>query len=124
MKNTILAGILFAFIAILMYSLGSHSIKPLLVERQMTESFQIACSFTMYHALALILIGILMHLFPAVKFHYVAVGMVTGSFLFQGVIFLKSFVDIGHLGILNPIGGSILFLSWIYFFYLIAKSVK
>jgi len=124
MKLIIATGIFFAFISILMNALGSHAIKATLIERQMVESFQIACNFTMYHGLALILLGILMHLFPEIKFNYVALGFVLGSILFQGVIFSKSFVDVGKLGLLNPIGGSILFLSWIYFFYLVIKFVK
>jgi len=124
MKVTIAIGIVFAFVSILMNALGSHAIKPILIERQMVESFQIACNFTMYHGLALIVLGILIHLFPDIKLRYVTIGFVAGSILFQGVIFIKSFVDIGKLGILNPVGGSILFLSWIYFFYLVVRFVK
>ena len=124
MKLSIVIGIVFAFLSILMNALGSHAIKPILLERQMSDSFQIACNFTMYHGLALIIIGILLKLFPEIKFQYVSYGFIVGSFLFQGVIFLKSFVDIGNLGILNPIGGSILFLSWIYFFYLAIRFIK
>lgn len=124
MKITIATGILFAFIAILFGALGSHAIKATLVERQMVESFQIARDFTMYHGLALILLGILMHLFPEIKFSYVAIAFVLGSVLFQGVIFVKSFVDVGKLGILNPVGGSILFLGWIFFFYLVIRFIK
>ncbi|MFN8255200.1 MAG: DUF423 domain-containing protein [Bacteroidales bacterium] len=123
-KFTILTGILFAFISILMYSLGSHAIKDLLEKKMMTDSYQIACSFTMYHALALILLGLLMKVFPDIKFGYVAIGFITGSLLFQGVIFLKAFSEITKLGFLNPVGGSILFLSWILFFYLVLKNLK
>ena len=124
MKLTIATGILFAFISILFGALGSHAIKPTLIERQMVESFEIARDFTMYHGLALILLGILMHLFPEIKFNYVAIAFAAGSLLFQGVIFTKSFIDIGKFGILNPIGGSILFIGWIYFFYLVIKHIK
>jgi uncharacterized membrane protein YgdD (TMEM256/DUF423 family) len=124
MKLTIATGILFAFVSILFGALGSHALKPTLVERQAVESFQIARDFTMYHGLALILLGILMHLFPTIKFNYVAIAFVAGSLLFQGVIFTKSFVDVGKFGILNPIGGSILFLGWIYFFYLVVRHIK
>jgi len=124
MKVSLALGIIFAFISILMNALGSHAVRSILIERQMMESFQIACNFTMYHGLALILIGILIHLLPEVKFQYVGYGFIAGSILFQGVIFLKSFIDIGKLGILNPIGGSILFLSWIYFFYLVTRFIK
>jgi len=124
MKTTIASGILFAFFSILMSALGSHAFKETIIERGMSESFVIACNFTMYHGLAMILLGILIHLFDQIKFQYVAIGFVTGSLLFQGFIFLKTFVDIGKLGIMNPIGGSILFLSWIYFFYLVVRFIK
>ncbi len=124
MKTTIAIGIFFAFFSILMNALGSHAVKTTLIERQMVDSYQIACNFTMYHGLALILLGIFIHLFPDIKFEYVSYGFIAGSLLFQGVIFFKSFADVGKLGMLNPIGGSILFLSWIYFFYIVVRFVK
>ena len=124
MKITIATGILFAFISILFGALGSHALKPILLERQTVENFQIARDFTMYHGLALILLGILMHLFPDIKFKYVAIAFVVGSILFQGITFTKSFMDVGKFGILNPIGGSILFLGWILFFILVIKQLK
>ena len=124
MKYTMLAGILFAFISILFYSLGSHTVKSMLEQKMMTDSYNIACSFTMYHGLALILLGLLMKNFPEAKFQYVSIGFIAGSLLFQGIIFLKAFSEITKLGFLNPVGGSILFLSWILFFFQVLKRMK
>lgn len=124
MKFTIAIGVLFAIISIIAGALGSHALKPILMERQTLDSFQIARDYTMYHGLALILLGILIHLFPQVKLNYVAICFVVGSLLFQGIVFVKSFTDVGTLGILNPIGGTILLLGWGYFFFLVIRGLK
>lgn len=123
-KLTIATGIIFAFISILFSAMGSHALKPTLVERNMVESFQIASSFMMYHGLALILLGIMMHIFSGINFTPVYFAFVVGSLLFQGMIYLKSFVDVGKLSLLNPVGGSILFAGWLYLLFLVLKNVR
>lgn len=123
-KYALATGILFVLISIVFNALGSHAIKATLEARQAAESFQIACNFTMYHGLGLILLGIMMHIWPQVNFNLVFGAFVLGSLFFQGIIFTKSFVDVGKLGILNPIGGSILMLGWLYFLFLVLKNIR
>jgi uncharacterized membrane protein YgdD (TMEM256/DUF423 family) len=124
LKYTLATGILFVLISIVFNALGSHAIKATLEAREATDSFQIACNFTMYHGLGLILLGIMMHVFPHINFNLVFAAFVLGSVFFQGVIFTKSFVDVGKLGVLNPIGGSILMLGWLYFLFLVLKNIR
>lgn len=122
-KFTIAVGIIFVFISILFNALGSHALKQTLLERQAVDSFQIACNFTMYHGLALILLGLFMHVFPQINFIWVVGLILAGSVLFQGVIFLKSLTGVQGFGFLNPIGGMLLFLGWIYFLILVLRKI-
>jgi uncharacterized membrane protein YgdD (TMEM256/DUF423 family) len=107
-----------------MSALGSHALSGILSENGSRDNFALANQFMMYHALALILLSILYHLFPDINFNYAAYGFITGSIMFQGVLYLKSFYPDSSLGFLNPIGGSILMLSWLYFLFLVLKNLK
>jgi len=124
MKTIIGTGIIFAFISILMSALGSHAVKQALIDNNSVDNFNLAGQFTMYHGLALIALGILYHLFPEVKFNFVAWAFITGSIMFQGILYVKSFYPECKLGFLNPIGGSVLMIGWLYFLYLLIRHVK
>lgn len=121
MKVIIGTGVVFAFTSILMSALGSHAVKQTLLDNMAGENYSLANQFTMYHGLALIVIGILYHIFPDVKFNYVAWMFVAGSIMFQGILYLKSFYPDSKLGFFNPIGGSVLMLAWLYFLFLIIR---
>ena len=101
--------------------LGSHAVRQTLLNNHAVENYNLASQFTMYHALALILIGILYHIFPEVKFNHIAWAFIAGSIMFQGILYVKSFYPDCKLGFLNPIGGSVLMLGWLYFLYLIIR---
>ncbi len=124
MKTILATGVLFAFISIIMSALSSHALRDILNENSATNNFALANQFMMYHALALILIAILYHLFPDINFNYVAYAFIAGSIMFQGILYLKSFYPESKLGFFNPIGGTILMLGWLYFLYLVIKEVK
>lgn len=124
MKVIVTTGALFALISIIMSALGSHALKQILVENNSIENFNLASQFTMYHGLALIMVGIIYHLFPDVKFNYVTWAFIAGSVLFQGILYVKSFYPDCKLGFLNPIGGSVLMIAWAYFIYLVLRFMK
>ena len=106
-------GALYGFIGVIANSLSSHAIKPQLEVRNKLDSFNIAADFMIYHGIALLLIGILVHQFPKAGFHWTGWAFVLGSLLFQISVFVKSFVDIGVFGAMTPIGGLILMLGWL-----------
>ncbi len=124
MKTIIGTGIFFAFISIVMSALGSHAVKQVLTDNHSIENFNLAGQFTMYHGLALIVLGILYHLFPEIKFNQVAWAFIAGSIMFQGILYVKSFYPECKLGFLNPIGGSVLMIGWLYFLYLVIRFIK
>ncbi len=113
MKLFLSTGFLYGFIGVVANSLSSHSIKPQLEARDKLESFNTAADFMIYHGLALILVSILTNIFPKAGFQWTGWAFLAGSLLFQGSVFIKSFVDIGKLGMLTPLGGAILILGWL-----------
>lgn len=113
----LISGGISAFIGIFTRSLSSHAIKPFLTERGKLDNFNLAADYLLFHALALIAIAILCHLFPEAKFHRPGWALIIGSLLFQGSVLLKSCVSIAPFGLITPVGGAVLMLGWILLIY-------
>jgi uncharacterized membrane protein YgdD (TMEM256/DUF423 family) len=114
-KAFIVAAGLMGFAGTLARSLSSHAIKPVLVANGKLEIFNLASDFLLFHSLALMGIALLCHFFPKANFKWSGVLFVLGSVAFQGSLLLKSFFELGPLGIFTPIGGALLMLAWLSF---------
>tara|TARA_R100000935_G_scaffold15007_1_gene29824 strand:- start:76 stop:465 length:390 start_codon:yes stop_codon:yes gene_type:complete len=110
-----IAGILFGLIGILIGAFGAHGLKPLLTTEALT-TLETGVKYQMYHALLLILLGILVHngqQFPKALFYLLIIGLI----LFSGSIYLLASnelttIDFRALGLATPLGGSLLIISW------------
>lgn len=104
-----------ALIGIVARSLSSHAIQPFLLERGKLDNFNLAADYLLLHALALIAVAILYHLFPDARFYRAGVAFIVGSILFQGSVLVKSCISIAPFGFITPVGGAILMLGWLLF---------
>jgi len=118
MKSLIvLLGGIFILLGILLGAFGTHALKNQLSYQEL-ESLQTGLQYQIYHGLALIFLG-----FNAEKFKkagLISWGMITGTVLFSGSIYLLSLdnligLSFGFLWPITPIGGSLLILSWFLF---------
>ncbi|MCH8546435.1 MAG: DUF423 domain-containing protein [Cryomorphaceae bacterium] len=114
--TSIRIGIVLAAIGVTLGALGAHALANVL-EAQALSSYLTAVRYQMYHAFALILLGIYgrqtkeMPKAPLVL-------ITTGVLLFSGSIYgltLLPLVDISArwLGPITPIGGLLLILGWL-----------
>lgn len=124
MQIFIAAGALFAFCGVLARSLSSHPIKPILEQLGKLENFNIAADYLLFHGLALIATAILCHLFPQGKYHWAGWAFIIGSFLFQGTVIFKSFINMGPAGMLTPLGGFILLAGWLLLAYAAVRTAS
>lgn len=109
----IATGSFSAFAGVIARSLSSHALKPLLLERDKLDNFNLAADYLVLHGLAIIGIAILIHLFPDAKFHRAGFAFIAGSLLFQVSVLAKSFISIAPLGFITPLGGGILMMGWV-----------
>jgi uncharacterized membrane protein YgdD (TMEM256/DUF423 family) len=122
-KLFLCAGSLSALVGVITRSLSSHAIKPFLESRGKLDNFNLAADYLVLHGLVLLIVAILCHLFPEVKFQRAGWAFIVGSFLFQGTVLIKSCISIHPLGFLTPLGGFFLILGWGLLFYYGMKSV-
>lgn len=117
MNKTILGvGIILGLSAIALGAFGSHGLEKL-VSTENVDTFSTGVTYQMYHALFLLFLGS-MNFIPASSKKAVFYLIVVGVLLFSGSIYtlatneLTEF-DFKKLGILTPIGGSLLIFGWI-----------
>ena len=122
-----ISGIIFGLIALLIGAFGAHGLKPLLTFEALT-TLETGVKYQMYHALLLILLGILYgngHKFSKVIFYLLVIGVI----LFSGSIYLLATndltsLDFRTLALATPLGGSLLIISWAWLLVYFIKLKK
>lgn len=93
---------------------GSHALKENLSERAL-EIFETGARYQMYHALALLAVGLLLSraevippTLPIAGFAFIA-----GVLIFSGSLYVLSISGIKWLGAITPFGGACFMLGWV-----------
>ena len=122
MKGYIIIASLFAALAILFGAFGSHALKERL-SAQSLEVYDIATRYLMFHALGIFLIALLGFQLPKESLEIPVIMMIVGTSIFSGSLYLIAMLDFKKLGIVTPIGGLLLIVSWLLLAYNTYKTV-
>ncbi|GGA21816.1 MULTISPECIES: DUF423 domain-containing protein [Psychrobacillus] len=123
MKLFIIAGAINGFLAVAFGAFGAHALKEKLSEKYLAI-WETAVQYQMFHALALIAIGILMSskiLGPVSSLNTAGYLILAGIILFSGSLYVLSLTGIGILGAITPIGGVAFLVGWIMIIVAAAK---
>ncbi|QMU60704.1 MAG: DUF423 domain-containing protein [Gammaproteobacteria bacterium] len=121
-RLAILLGTGNATLAILLGAFGAHAIQDTLSVR-MLSIFNTAVDYHLYHALGLIVIGLLIKLHPTCKILKVAVYlMLFGIIIFCGSLYTLSLTGISKLGMITPFGGIAFITAWLFVFIAFIKQ--
>lgn len=112
MKKFAIIGAVFAMLAVALGAFGAHALKEQLVSSR--SVWETAVQYQMFHALALLVIAILLHLFRDSFFSIAAWLMVIGTLFFSGSLYTLSLIKITAIGIVTPIGGVFFILAWLF----------
>jgi uncharacterized membrane protein YgdD (TMEM256/DUF423 family) len=113
---TLLTGTVLAGLAVALGAFGSHAWKAMLTQNGRTDTFETAVRYHMYHALALLLIGILMKSEGEKKASIAAGLFLTRTILFSGSLYLLCLYPLPGIVYLTPIGGTLFIAGWIFLF--------
>ena len=114
MKLAIILGATMAFLAVAFGAFGAHALKDKFKEQKYADNWETACRYLMYHALGLILVGLLIHSLGQLGALMAAVWcMFIGSLIFSGSLYVLSLTGIRKLGAITPIGGLLQLAAWI-----------
>ncbi|AFY77899.1 uncharacterized small membrane protein [Pleurocapsa sp. PCC 7327] len=92
---------------------ASHALKAKLTERSL-EIFETGAKYQMYHALALLLVAILLSRAETVTIPLMVAGyaFIVGIALFSGSLYALSLSGIKWFGAITPLGGVAFLVGW------------
>ncbi|MFD2033944.1 DUF423 domain-containing protein [Belliella marina] len=126
MKNTkyIQIAAILGILAVGIGAFGAHGLEEILTKNGRIDTFETGVKYHFYHALAMVLVGMLLFQFPKAKHLSTAAFLfLLGIVIFSGSLYVLSLTGITWLGAITPLGGISFILGWIFLF-LGARSLK
>ena len=121
-SHTILAvGAISGFISVAAGAFGAHGLKARL-SPDLLATFEIGARYQMYHALLLVLIGVLATSRSATSYSASAWLLVAGTVLFSGSLYALALSGQRWFGAITPLGGLCFLLAWLLLAYSALRS--
>ena len=109
--------LLFSGLSVAFGAFGAHALKSR-VDTYYLEIFETGARYQMYHGLALIGLAFIATRFDSGWLRASGVLMILGTMIFSGSFYTLVFTGVKRWGMVTPIGGSLLLLSWLILFVL------
>ncbi|MES2491306.1 MAG: DUF423 domain-containing protein [Pseudomonadota bacterium] len=114
-------GAAYGFLAVALGAFGAHALKQRL-STEMLAVWRTAVEYHFYHALALILLGIIARQTPSAALNAGGACFAIGVLIFSGSLYALALSDIRILGAVTPLGGLLFLAGWILLGYAVLKS--
>ena len=112
-RYTLLSGALLGGLSVATGAFGAHALEAVLTATGKTDTFELAVRYQFFHALALLVIGILMRDVGSSLLQWAATFMVAGTVCFSGSLYVIAVSEIrGGLVFITPLGGTLLITGW------------
>ncbi len=105
-------GALSAGMAVALGAFAAHALKARL-EAQLLAAFEVGVRYQMYHALALVAVGLLAERRPSRLLGASGALFLAGTVLFSGSLYALSLTGIRGLGAITPFGGVAFLAGWL-----------
>jgi len=117
MKFFIQAGAVLGLLGVAIGAFGAHALRAMLETSGRAATFETAVKYQFYHAIALVLVGMLLHLFGSnptiVKLlSWSGYSFLGGVLIFSGSLYLLCFTGVSWLGAITPLGGLGMIAGW------------
>ena len=111
-KLHIVTGGLLGLSSVLLGAFGAHGLRNL-VSAASISSWQTGVSYQMFHALALLIIGLWLRQGGAKLLNWAAILFSLGVLTFSGSIYLLVLFQVSWIGPITPLGGLLLIAGWL-----------
>lgn len=116
----VFCGAVLGLLGVAAGALGAHGLADLLTRLGITgdellrreRTFEVAVRYQVYHALALVLVGVLAAARPARAWTVAGVSFVLGVLIFSGCLYALVFSGVKVLGAIVPAGGVAFLVGW------------
>ena len=114
MKALLVLGALNGALAVMLGAFGAHGLKAR-VDASMLQTWATASEYHIFHALALLLTGVLAKQFADASGVVIAGWVLfSGMAIFSGSLYLLVLTGQRWLGAITPIGGTLLIIGWLW----------
>lgn len=125
-RYTLVLGIIFAGLSVVIGAFGAHALKGILEVNQRGDVFETGVKYMMFHALGLIALGIWDQGARTVAARkmakYVTVFFVAGILLFSGSLLALAITNFSKFGMITPFGGAMFIFGWIVWAFAVLKE--
>ncbi|MGQ0698011.1 MAG: DUF423 domain-containing protein [Panacagrimonas sp.] len=111
-QSSALIGSVLGFFAVMLGAFGAHALKARLSDEMLTI-WKTANEYHFYHALALLLVGLLAREARAPGLNWSAGFFLAGVLVFSGSLYLLALTGTRWLGAITPIGGLLFLAGWV-----------
>ncbi len=108
----LMIGALSGAIGVAAGAFGAHALRDRL-EPRFLEVFETGARYQMYHALALLAVGLVASRWPSGIINSAGWLFVAGTLFFTGSLYAMAFTGVRALGAITPIGGVCLIAGWV-----------
>jgi len=106
-------GALAGLLAVMLGAFGAHGLRGQ-IDGSLLVAFNTGAQYQMYHALALLMVGILAQLFPGQKLlNWSGLFFVIGMLLFSGSLYALALTGVKAFGPVTPVGGMAFMAGWL-----------
>ncbi|HPG11796.1 MAG TPA: DUF423 domain-containing protein [Chitinophagaceae bacterium] len=126
----IISGCFFAGLAVALGAFGAHGLENITDDDTILKGFRTGVQYQMYHALALLITGIIAERIDSVWVRRAAYSFITGIILFSGSLYLLTFLKIQEsnavriAGPLTPVGGLFFIAGWLFLLVAVLSQKK
>tara|TARA_B100001123_G_C15345700_1_gene1037017 strand:+ start:3440 stop:3838 length:399 start_codon:yes stop_codon:yes gene_type:complete len=113
-KKLIATGCFFGLISVLAGAFGTHALENSLTSGEM-ETFRMGTQYQMYHSFALILVSYINSKSNKAIFEIASWLFIIGIVIFCGSLYTIALSGLSTIGIIAPVGGSMLIAGWCTF---------
>jgi uncharacterized membrane protein YgdD (TMEM256/DUF423 family) len=121
-KLFLIIGSILGGTGVMIGAFGAHALKTLLETSGRLETFETAVKYQFYHALALIMLGILMNNQQHSLYHYSGYSFLIGTLIFSGSLYILCLTGITKFGMVTPLGGVLMIAGWVFLMLGIIKT--
>ncbi|NQU39984.1 MAG: DUF423 domain-containing protein [Lentisphaerae bacterium] len=126
-KLILVLGALYGGLAVFLGAFGAHGLNGKL-GAELLDSYETGVRYQFYHALALLLVGLLMSQMESPLMRWAGGCFALGTLLFSGSVYLLStrpllpLGELRFLGPVTPLGGLLLIAGWILLAVAVGRS--
>lgn len=112
-KTGLIAGGILGLLTVVIGAFGAHALKNILIENGTLSTFETGVKYQFYHAIALLIAGILAEKISKSWMKRAVYSFIYGIILFSGSLYVLSLSRLSFLGAITPVGGVLLIGGWV-----------